>query len=82
MVELKLNVSEVDFEAAIQLFAGSGMAGGAASMAARLLSDDAKEELAVKYLNANADKLAQMLETAAARKGVHIRVSDAQANIV
>lgn len=82
MVELKLYVSEVDFEAAIQLFAGSGMAGSAAAAAASILPDSAKEELAVKYLNANAEKLESMLEAAALRKGVHVNISDASARVV
>ena len=82
MVELKLYVNEVDYEAAIQAFAGTGFAGSAAALAARALPDSAKEELAVKYLNSNAGKLESMLETAAARKGIHVRISGAQASIV
>lgn len=82
MVELKLYVSEVDFDAAIRMFAGTGMAGSAAVMAAGMLSDSAKEELAVKYLNASAEKLEEMLEAAAERKGVHVKISGAQAEVV
>ena len=82
MIELKLNVSEVDFEAVIQMFAGTGLAGSAALLAARALPDSAKEELAVKYLNNSAEKLQSMLETAAANKGLHIRVTGAQALVV
>ena len=82
MVELKLYVSEVDFDAAIRMFAGTGMAGSAAVMAAGMLSDSAKEELAVKYLNASADKLEDMLESAAERKGVHVKISGAHAEVV
>lgn len=82
MIELKMQVSEVDFDAAIRLFAGTGVAGSAAAMAAGLLSDSAKEELAVKYLNANAEKLESMLEAAAERKGVHVKIRGAQAAAV
>lgn len=82
MVELKLFVSEVDFEAAIKLLAGGGMAGGAAAMAAKALPDSAKEELAVKYLNGSAQKLEWMLENAAAKQGVHLKITGAQAAIV
>ena len=82
MVELKLYVSEIDFEAVLRLFAGSGAVGGVAAMAARAMSDTAREELAVKYLNANADKLENMLQTAIEDKGVHLKVSGAQASVV
>ena len=82
MVELKLYVSEVDFEAAIKLFAGTGAMGSAAVMAAGLLSDSAKEELAVKYLNNSAEKLESMLETAAERKGVHVKITGAHAAVI
>lgn len=82
MVELKLYVSDVDFDAAIKLFAGTGVAGSAAVAAAGLLPDSAKEELAVKYLNASAEKLESMLETAAERKGVKVKITGAQAKVV
>ncbi len=82
MVELKLYVSDVDFESVIRLFAGTGMAGSAAVMAASVLPDSAKEELAVKYLNASAEKLEAMLETAAERKGVRVKISGARATVV
>ena len=82
MIELKMNVSEVDFDAVIRLFAGTGMAGNAAVMAAGMLPDSAKEKLAVEYLNANSDKLGSMLEAAAERKGVHVRVTGASAAMV
>ena len=81
MIELKLHVSEVDFEAAIQMFAGNGLS-GVAALAARALPDSAKEELAVKYLNASAEKLESMLETAAERKGVRVKITGAQAAVV
>lgn len=81
MIELKLHVSEVDYGAAIQLFAGNGLS-GVAALAARALPDSAKEELAVKYLNASAEKLSAMLEEAAAKQGVHVRVTDAQAVVL
>ena len=82
MIELKLNVSEVDFASLIQLFAGSGVAGSAALLAARALPDSAKEELVVRYLNSNAVQLQSMLEAAAAKKGVHVKISGAVAAIV
>ena len=82
MIELKLYVSEVDYEATIQAFAGTGLAGNAAVLAAKALPDGAKEELAVKYLNANASKLEAMLEAAAERKGVRVRVTGATASVV
>lgn len=82
MIELKLYVSEVDFEATIQALAGTGFAGNAAVLAARALPDSAKEELAVKYMNANAEKLQDMMQSAAERKGIRMKVSGAQASIV
>lgn len=81
MIELKMNVSEVDYEAAIQMFAGTGLAGSAAVMAAKALPDSAKEELAVKYINNSAEKLTSMLEAAAERKGIHIRITGARAAV-
>ena len=44
MIELKLTVSEIDYDAVIARFAGS--LGGVAAMAARALPAGAKEELA------------------------------------
>lgn len=81
MVELKLYVSEVDFDSVIRLV-GGGMMGGVASMAARAMSEGAKEELAVKYINGSARKLEDMLENAAASKGVSLKISGAQASVV
>ena len=82
MIELKLYVSDVDYEAAIQAFAGTGLAGSAAALAARALPDSAKEELAVKYANASAEKLEGMLEAAAERKGIRVKISGAQATVI
>ena len=81
MVELKLCVSDVDYDAAIKALSGGGMAGAAVAMAAKALSDDAKEEFAVKYINNNANKLEATLETAAAKQGIHLRISGAEAAI-
>lgn len=80
MVELKLYVSEVDYESAIELLGGA--MGSMAAMAAKALPDSAKEELAVRYINSSAQKLEEMLESAAARKGVHLKISGAEASIV
>ena len=82
MIELKLYVSEVDYESAIQAFAGTGLAGSAAVLAAKALPDSAKEELAVKYMNANAEKLEGMMEAAAERKGFRMKLSGAQATVI
>ncbi len=77
MVELRFNVSDVDFDAVINALAG-GMAGPAAMMA-RALPDSAKEDLAVKYINANASRLEQWLESALASRGVKMKITQAQA---
>ena len=82
MVELKLNVSDVDYDAVVKLLSGGGLAGAAIAMAASALSDDAKEEFAVKYINNNARKLESMLETAAAKQDIHLRISGAQAAVI
>lgn len=81
MVELKLYVSDVDYDAAIKALSGGGVAGAAVAIAAMALSDEAKEDYAVKYINANSRKLESMLETAAAKQGIHLRISGAQATI-
>ena len=80
MVELKFNVSDVDFDSVIQALAG-GLAGPAA-LAARALPDSAKEELAAKYINANAAKLEDWIESALASKGVKMKISGAQATVL
>ena len=83
MVELKLYVSDVDYEALLK-FAASGSAVGmaAAAMAARALPDSAKEELAVKYINASSGKIEQMFENAAAAKGVRMKITGAKASVI
>lgn len=84
MVELKLYVSDVDFEALLKMMAGSGNAMGmnAIAMAARALPDSAKEEMAVKYINGSAGKIGQLFENAAAAKGVRMKITGAQASVV
>lgn len=84
MIELKLNVSEVDFETLLKMMSGSGNAMGmnAIAMAARALPDSAKEEMAVKYINGSAGKIEQMFENAAASKGVRMKITGAKASVV
>ena len=77
MVELKFNVSDVDFESVLAAL-GGGL-GGPLAMMARALPDSAKEDLVVKYINANASQLESWLENALAAKGVKMRISQAQA---
>ena len=76
MVELKFNVSDVDFESVLAALGGLG---GPLAMMARALPDSAKEDLVVKYINANASQLESWLENALAAKGVKMRISQAQA---
>lgn len=82
MIELKLYVSEVDFDAVIHLLGGNGLAGNAAALVAKALPDAAREELAVKYLNMNAEKLEKMLQDTAEQHGVRVTVSGASAAVV
>lgn len=84
MVELKLYVSDVDYEALIKWATGATAGTGAAAiaMAARALPDRAKEEMAVKYINSSSGKIEQMFENAAAAKGVRMKITGAQASIV
>ena len=77
MIELKLNVSDVDFDSVIQALAGH--LAGPAAIAARLVPDSAKEDMVVQYINANSAQLEQMFENALAGKGVKLKVSGAQA---
>ena len=79
MVELKLYVSDVDYESVIQALAGH--LAGPAALAARALPDSAKEELGVKYINGNAAKIEGWMETALASKGVRLKISGAQATV-
>lgn len=80
MVELKFNVSDVDFDSVIQALAGS--LAGPAALAARALPDSAKEELVAKYINANAAKLENWIGNAIASKGVKMKISGAQATVL
>ncbi len=80
MIELTLTVRDVDYDALIARFGGS--LGGVAAMAAKALPQSAKEELAVKYLNANAGKLSQKLEGMARQNGVGVTVETARAKVV
>lgn len=82
MIELKLNVSDVDYDAVIRKLGGSEMTGNTFSMLTMLLSDSAKEEFAVSYINSNAKNLEAMLEEAAAQQGIRLQISGAQATIV
>ena len=79
MVELKFNVSDVDYESIIQALAG--FLAGPAVMAVRAMPDSAKEEMAVRYINANAARMESWLENALASKGVRMKISDAQATV-
>lgn len=84
MVELKLYVSDVDYEALLKRMSGSGspMGMNAIAMAARALPDGAKEEMAVKYINGSADKISRLFENAAAGQGVRLKITGAQASVV
>ena len=84
MIELRFSVSDVDYEAMFRAMTGgqpSPMA-SMALMAARGMTDAAKEELLTKYLNANAAYLSRQVEQAALSKGVRVKISGAQAAVV
>ena len=80
MIELKLSVSEVDYDALLSRFGGA--VGGVAAMAARALPTGAKEDMAVKYLNNHADRLSQSLETLAANNGIRVKIASAEAKTI
>ena len=80
MIELKLTVSDVDYEALIRQF--GGQLGGTFAAAARMLPESAKEELAVKYLNASAGSLAEKFENIAAGRGVRVKIREAKAAVI
>ncbi len=80
MIELKLQISEIDYESVLKLFAGA--LGPAAVSAARILPESAKEELAAKYLNASAPKLCEKAERMAAERGLHMKITGARASVV
>ncbi len=79
MVELKLYVSDVDYGSVIQALAGR--LPGPAAMALRALPDSAREELAVKYINGNASKIEDWVESALAAKGVRVKITGAHASV-
>ena len=78
MVELKLYVSDVDYDSVFQALAGR--LAGPAALAARALPDSAKEELVVKYINAHSSTLEEWMENALASKGVRMKITGAQAS--
>ncbi len=80
MIELKLQVSEIDYESLLRLFGGS--LGTAAVAAARMLPESAKEELAVKYLNAGAPRLCEKAEQMVAERGLRMKITGARASVV
>ena len=82
MIELKLYVSDVDYESVLKSLSGGGIAAAAVAMAVEALPDSAKEEYAVKYINSNAAKLESIMENAITNQGIHLHVSGAQAAIV
>ena len=80
MVELKLNVSDVDYDSLLQALAGG--VPGAVMMAARAMPDGAKEEMAVRYINANASLLESRFQQALAARGIRATISGAKATVV
>lgn len=80
MIELKLTVSELDYDALVRHFGGS--LGSTLALAAKALPDSAKDDLAVKYLNSNAGAISQKIEQMAANRGVRLKIRDAQARTV
>ena len=81
MIELKINVSDVDYDAVIRLLSDKGTAGNAFSMLTGILPDNAKEEFAVDMINSNAELLESTLEAAAAERGIHLNLSGAKASL-
>ena len=79
MVELRFTVSDVDYDSVIQALAGH-MA-GPALMALRSIPDSAKEEMVVRFINANAAALAGQMQSALLSKGVRAAISGAQATL-
>ena len=84
MIELRFSISEMDFEAMLRAMTGGqpNPMASMALMAARSMTESAKEEMLTKYLNANAEYLSRQLERAAGAKGVHVKVSGAHASVV
>ena len=77
MVELRLNVSEVDYASLLQAMAGH--LPPMMVMAVRSMPDSAKEDMAVNYVNSNGDQIARWLENALAANGVRMKISGARA---
>ena len=82
MVELKLCVSDIDFASIVNTLAGDKLPAGLTGAAVRLMPQKAKEELACKYINEHAEKLETMFQEAAAKKGIGLTISGAQATVV
>ncbi len=80
MVELKFSVSDVDFDAVIQALAGQ--LAPPVILAARAMPDEAKEELVVRYINANAAQMERRFESALASKGLRMKISGAKATLI
>lgn len=78
MVELKFNVSDVDYESVLQALAGH--LPPPMVMAARAMPDSAKEDMVIKFINANGAQIERWLENALAANGVRMKISGAQAS--
>ena len=77
MVELRFNVSEVDYDSILQALAGR--LPPPMVMAARAMPDSAKEDMVVKFINANGGQIERWLENTLAANGVRMKISGAQA---
>ncbi len=80
MVELKLHVSDVDYESVLQALSGH-FPKELISMA-RAVPDHAKEHLIVDFLNRNANKLEQWMEDTLTAQGIHAHISGASATLL
>ena len=78
MVELRFNVSEVDYDSILQALAGR--LPPPMVMAARAMPDSAKEDMVVKFINSNGGQIDRWLENTLAANGVRMKISGACAS--
>ena len=82
MLELKINVSDVDYDAVIRILGGSEKVGSAFSLLTGMLPDSMKEEFAAGLINSNTEMIESLLEEAALEKGVRLNLSGVKAAVV
>lgn len=80
MIELTINVSDIDYDAAINAVVGDSL--WPALLLFQAQPDSTKEEMIARYINTHAEKLEERIENALAERGVILHISGSKARAV